>query len=161
MGREQVIPAHLLPPRVVRHEGPKLDQSSHPTFGTPESRPVPLCVLKSQELLVLGAGIQSAVEQLSSQPDTACSFGVYGRQGSKRVSLAELLAPGADEWWAGPIEFERLADDYAAPLSYPTNGLFLFTVETEPVALLVRHDDDEHPFLLRLELACRSVDHAD
>jgi hypothetical protein len=62
------------------------------------------------------------------------------------VSLAELLAPGADEWWAGPIEFERLADDHAAPLSYPTNGLFLFTVETEPVALLVRHDDDEHPF---------------
>ena len=88
---------------------------------------LPLCVLKSQELLVLGAGIQSAVEQLSSQPDTACSFGVYGRQGSKRVSLAELLAPGADEWWAGPIEFERLADDHAAPLSYPTNGLFLFT----------------------------------
>ncbi|CCV13984.1 hypothetical protein [Mesorhizobium sp. STM 4661] len=122
---------------------------------------LPLCVLKSQELLVLGAGIQSAVEQLSSQPDTACSFGVDGRQGSKRVSLAELLAPGADEWWAGPIEFKRLADDHAAPLSYPTNGLFLFTVETEPVALLVRHDDDEHPFLLRLEIACRSVDHAD
>lgn len=74
---------------------------------------LPLCALKSQELLVLGAGIQSAVEQLFSQPDTACSFGVCGREGSKRGSLAELLAPGADEWWAGPIEFKRLADDQA------------------------------------------------
>lgn len=35
-----MIPAHLFPPRVVRDEGPKHGQSSHPTFGTPESRPV-------------------------------------------------------------------------------------------------------------------------